>query len=86
MHIRISEFLQSRIDAGDFPSAVYLVAEKGEIVFHDALGYAVVEPERIEPPRPATRSGFTVRSFRSVSSRPIAGLTLPLLTSPRVDR
>ncbi len=44
---RISEFLQSRIDAGDFPSAVYLVAEKGEIVFQDALGYAVVEPERI---------------------------------------
>jgi len=45
---KISEFLQSRIDAGDFPSAVYLVAEKGEIVFQDALGYAVVDPERIE--------------------------------------
>jgi len=43
----ISNFLQQRIDAGDFPSAVYLVAEKGEIVFHDALGYAVVEPELI---------------------------------------
>ncbi|HKP67668.1 MAG TPA: serine hydrolase [Pyrinomonadaceae bacterium] len=48
MHPDISKFLQSRIDAGDFPSAVYLVAEKGEIKFHDALGYAVVEPERIE--------------------------------------
>ncbi len=45
---QISEFLQSRIDANDFPSAVYLVAEKGEIVFQDALGFAVVEPERIE--------------------------------------
>jgi CubicO group peptidase (beta-lactamase class C family) len=44
----ISSLLQSRIDAGDFPSAVYLVAEKGEIVFQDALGYAVVEPEMIE--------------------------------------
>ncbi len=44
----ISNFLQSRIDAGDFPSAVYLVAEKGEIVFRDALGFAVVEPERIK--------------------------------------
>lgn len=44
----ISQFLQERIDACDFPSAVYLVAEKGEIIFHDALGYAVVEPERIE--------------------------------------
>ena len=48
MHKQISAFLQSRIDAGDFPSAVYLVAEKGEIKFHDALGHAVVEPERIE--------------------------------------
>ena len=44
----ISQFLQERIDANDFPSAVYLVAEKGEIIFQDALGYAVVEPERIE--------------------------------------
>lgn len=48
MNERISTFLRERIVAGDFPSAVYLVAEKGEIVFHDALGYAVVEPERIE--------------------------------------
>ena len=45
---KISEFLQSRIDAKDFPSAVYLVAEKGEVVFTDALGFAVVEPEKIE--------------------------------------
>jgi CubicO group peptidase (beta-lactamase class C family) len=44
----ITTFLQERIDAGDFPSAVYLVAEKGEIVLRDVLGYAVVEPERIE--------------------------------------
>ena len=48
MNEAISAFLKERIDANDFPSAVYLVAEKGEIVFHDALGYAVVEPERIE--------------------------------------
>ncbi|MGI8408548.1 MAG: serine hydrolase domain-containing protein [Pyrinomonadaceae bacterium] len=44
----ISNFLQERIEAGDFPSAVYLVAEKGEIVLKDALGFAVVEPEKIE--------------------------------------
>src|SRR5437016_208912 len=44
----ISAFLQERIAANDFPSAVYLVAEKGEICFQDALGYAVVEPERIQ--------------------------------------
>jgi len=44
----ITTFLQERIGAGDFPSAVYLIAERGEIVFQDALGFAVVEPERIE--------------------------------------
>ncbi len=44
----ISTFLQERIDAKDFPSAVYLVAEKGEIILYDALGFAVVEPEKIE--------------------------------------
>jgi serine-type D-Ala-D-Ala carboxypeptidase len=45
---RISHYLAGRIAAGDFPSAVYLVAENGEIVYADALGYAVVEPECIE--------------------------------------
>lgn len=44
----ITLFLNERIDAGDFPSAVYLVAEKGHIVVHEALGSAVVEPEHIE--------------------------------------
>ncbi len=44
----ISNFIAGRIGANDFPSAVYLVAEKGEIVFQDALGFAVVEPEKIE--------------------------------------
>ncbi|NOT48239.1 MAG: serine hydrolase [Acidobacteria bacterium] len=48
MNKAISAFLSERIEANDFPSAVYLVAEKGEIVYQDALGYAVVEPERIE--------------------------------------
>jgi len=43
----ISDFLQQRIDANDFPSAVYLVAEKGEVRFRHALGNAVVEPEPI---------------------------------------
>ncbi len=45
---KISAFLQSRIEAKDFPSAVHLVAEKGKIVFQDALGFAVVKPEKIE--------------------------------------
>ena len=47
MNKEISQFLSERIAANDFPSAVYLVAEKGEIVYQDALGYSVVEPELI---------------------------------------
>jgi CubicO group peptidase (beta-lactamase class C family) len=43
----ITEFLRGRIEAGDFPSAVYLAAERGEIVFSGALGDAVAEPEKI---------------------------------------
>lgn len=37
--------LLSRIDAGDFPSAVYVVAENGKAVFADAQGDAVRVPE-----------------------------------------
>ncbi|MCB1024698.1 MAG: beta-lactamase family protein, partial [Acidobacteria bacterium] len=48
MKNKISDFLQAKISAGDFPSAVYLVAEDGEVVLADALGYSVVAPKRIE--------------------------------------
>jgi serine-type D-Ala-D-Ala carboxypeptidase len=48
INCEISTFLQTRIDVNDFPSCVYLVAEKGEIIYQDALGVAVVEPEKIE--------------------------------------
>ncbi|MEK6337148.1 MAG: serine hydrolase [Acidobacteriota bacterium] len=41
----ISTLLRRRIDAGDFPSAVYLVAENGEPIYSDAIGDAVREPE-----------------------------------------
>jgi len=41
----ITSLLSSRIAAGDFPSAVYLVAENNKVVFSDALGYAVREPK-----------------------------------------
>jgi CubicO group peptidase (beta-lactamase class C family) len=44
---QISDLLRERIKARDFPSAVYLAAEKGEIVFSGALGSAVAEPETI---------------------------------------
>jgi CubicO group peptidase (beta-lactamase class C family) len=41
----ISTMLRGRIDSGDFPSAVYVVAEHGREVFADALGEAVRAPE-----------------------------------------
>ena len=43
----ISSLLNERIAAGDFPSAVYLIGERGREVFVDALGNAVAEPQRI---------------------------------------
>jgi serine-type D-Ala-D-Ala carboxypeptidase len=43
---KITAMLDERIAAGDFPSAVYLVAERGEVRFTDALGDAVREPVR----------------------------------------
>jgi len=42
----ISQLLHSRIESGDFPSGVYIVSERGQIVFADALGDAVREPEQ----------------------------------------
>ena len=44
---QLSALLQQHIDAGEFPSAVYLVAERGQAVYEDALGYSVVEPYRL---------------------------------------
>lgn len=44
---QLSNLLQTHIDAGEFPSAVYLVADRDEIVYEDALGHSVVEPYRI---------------------------------------
>lgn len=63
----ITSFLTERITAGDFPSAVYLVAEKGQPVIADALGDAVVEPQGF----PAT--------FDTIYD--LASLTKPLVTS-----
>lgn len=44
----ISSLLSVRIAAGDFPSAVYLIAEKARVVFAEALGDSVVEPYRVK--------------------------------------
>lgn len=43
----INALLFERVAADNVSSAVYIVAENGEIVFEDALGYAVRVPEKI---------------------------------------
>jgi serine-type D-Ala-D-Ala carboxypeptidase len=58
--------LRSRIAEGDFPSAVYVVAEKGSPIFADALGNAVRKPEPY---------GATLETIYDLAS-----LTKPLVT------
>ena len=45
LSLTISTLLAEQINSGDFPSAVYVIAEHGREVFADALGDAVREPE-----------------------------------------
>jgi CubicO group peptidase (beta-lactamase class C family) len=65
---RISALLRDRIEAGDFPSAVYVVAERGRGVFTDALGDAAREPEK----RPATLD--TIYDLASLTKPLVTGL------------
>jgi CubicO group peptidase (beta-lactamase class C family) len=64
----ITSFLAERIATGDFPSAVYLVAERGAIRFTAALGDAVREPKRI----PATLE--TIYDLASLTKPLVTGL------------
>jgi len=64
---QLSALLQEHIDAGEFPSAVYLVAEREEILFADALGYSVVKPYRV------------ANKFDTIYD--LASLTKPLVTT-----
>lgn len=63
----ISSLLTGRINNGDFPSAVYTVAERGQTVLADALGHSVVQPYRI------TATLDTIYD--------LASLTKPLITT-----
>lgn len=80
MDQQISDFFNERIAANDFPSAVYLVAEKGEVVFHDALGLAVMEPELIE-------AGLdTIYDVASLTKPLVTGLIIArLIESGKLD-
>ena len=64
----ISELVADRIAGADFPSAVYIVGERGRTVFADAIGDAVVEPSRI----PATLD--TIYDLASLTKPLITGL------------
>ncbi|HEV2801872.1 MAG TPA: serine hydrolase [Pyrinomonadaceae bacterium] len=63
---QIDALLAARIAAGDFPSAVYTVAERGRIRFSGAQGLAVREP---------TEHAATVETIYDLAS-----LTKPLVT------
>jgi serine-type D-Ala-D-Ala carboxypeptidase len=69
----INALLAERIEAGDFPSAVYVVAERGEVRFADALGDAVREPVR----HAATLD--TVFDLASLTKPLVTGMLLALL-------
>lgn len=62
-----ADFLASRIEAGEIPSAAWLVGEPGGLLGSGALGAAVVEPVRVEA------SAETVYD--------LASLTKPLITA-----
>ena len=68
----ISSFLRSEIARGSLPGGQYLVGEEQQIIAEDAIGLAVVEPERI----PASLD--TIYDF--------ASLTKPLVTALLVVR
>lgn len=69
----IDALLAGRIEAGDFPSAVYLVAERGRVRFAGALGDAVREPAR----HAATLE--TVYDLASLTKPLVTGTLLALL-------
>src|SRR4051794_40945082 len=73
MNNEISDFLQQHINAGDFPSAVYLVGERGKIVLQGALGNAVVAPEQI-----AAREN-TIYDLASLTKSLVTGLLIAKL-------
>jgi len=63
----LSAYLKAEISEGAFPGAQYVIGERGEIIAEDALGLAVVEPERLAVTRDTIYD--------------LASLTKPLVTS-----
>lgn len=73
---RISALLSERIAAGEFPSAVWLVAKRGEIVSQGAVGFAVKDTERV----PASLD--TIYDLASLT-KPLAGALLAAILSAK---
>jgi serine-type D-Ala-D-Ala carboxypeptidase len=69
----INALLAARIEAGDFPSAVYLVGARGTVRFADALGDAVRVPKQ----QPATLD--TIYDLASLTKPLVTGLLCALL-------
>lgn len=44
---QLTALLEEHIKAGEFPSAVYLVGERDQIIYEDALGHSAIEPYRV---------------------------------------
>ena len=73
MDNEISEFLRQRVEAGDFPSAVYLVGERGKVVLHGGVGNAVVAAE------PIAAHENTIYDLASLTKPLITGLLIAKL-------
>lgn len=69
---RLDDYLGQHVEAGDFPGAVYLIAEGGRVLAEGALGFAVLRPERISA---------TPGTFYDLASltKPLAGALLAAL-------
>ena len=76
LNVAIIDLLSARIEAGDFPSAVFLVAERGRERFSGMLGNAVVEPRAV----PAHFN--TIYDLASLTKPLVTGL----LSARRVER
>jgi serine-type D-Ala-D-Ala carboxypeptidase len=75
-HPPISDMLAARVEAGDFPSAVYYVAGRGRVSFGDALGHAAREPREVRA------TAETIYDLASLTKPLVTGL----LCARRVER
>ncbi|HYN86309.1 MAG TPA: serine hydrolase domain-containing protein [Pyrinomonadaceae bacterium] len=74
----VEALLSARIEAGDFPSAVYAVARGGQLRFAGALGDAVRAPER----RAATLE--TIYDLASLTKPLVTGLLCALMVERKL--